>query len=355
MTTPNMNLTLPIVSQTPGPTWASEINSDLALIDAHNHTSGQGAPIPVSALDINTDLSLGAFALTNVSKVELLTQASNTTANSIYQSGGNLYWLNNSSFPVLITNGNALAVGSTGNIGGLPDGLASVNYDNLVFAYRFKDSVNANAGIVVGPVVSSRVTIDSVSIDTPPGASTYQITTASALPGNTSFLTCSSTGQIGYTTQSGGITSQMLAAVNYVVSGQYNTTLISSGNLTPTIPITTTGRPIALGFTSLPTDPPSSFLLDNPTPPAFQRVRVGFEITSPAPPPGFVSGNYLVQEFSGNFLAALDTLAIPTSSLNGIVNLPAGLYNIRVVATQVSGSAGTPQLKFAGRFFVYEL
>jgi hypothetical protein len=118
MTTPNMNLTLPVVSQTPGPTWASEINADLSLIDSHNHTSGQGLLVPVAGLDINSDLSLDTHALTDVTKVVLLNGAS-ATNNSVYAVSGNLWWTNGGGTPVQITSGNTVNVGATGNIGGI--------------------------------------------------------------------------------------------------------------------------------------------------------------------------------------------------------------------------------------------
>jgi len=355
MTTPNMNLTLPVVSQTPGPTWASEINADLTIIDSHNH-AGVGALVPVAGLDIDSDLSLATHALTDATKVVLLNQVSNSTANSVYQSGGNLYWMNNASQPVLITSGNALAVGSTGNIGGLPDGLAAVNYDDLVFAYRFLDSAGANAGLVAGPVVCNRLTVDSVTLDTPVGVGTYQLTVASSLPANTSFLTCTSVGQIGYTSQTNGITRPMLAVVGQQVSTfTANTVASAPNNMLLPVTITTTGRPVFVGFTNAVGDAQANTIsLTDTVGAGYVNATVAVEITSASPPPGFTAGYYLKNKISGDVSATLSPLQVPASSINGIVALPAGDYTMQCVLTFLTAT-GTPQFSMTGSLFAYEL
>ena len=45
MTTPNMGMTLPTPTVTPGPLYATEIVADLTTIDSHDHSPGKGAPI----------------------------------------------------------------------------------------------------------------------------------------------------------------------------------------------------------------------------------------------------------------------------------------------------------------------
>jgi hypothetical protein len=52
-----MGLTLPVVSVTIGPDWATLLNTDLTTIEAHDHSSGKGNPIPASALNMNGDVS----------------------------------------------------------------------------------------------------------------------------------------------------------------------------------------------------------------------------------------------------------------------------------------------------------
>ena len=355
MTTPNMNLTLPVVSQTPGPTWASEINADLTIIDSHNH-AGVGALVPVAGLDIDSDLSLATHALTDATKVVLLNQVSNSTANSVYQSGGNLYWMNNASQPVLITSGNALAVGSTGNIGGLPDGLAAVNYVSPTLSFDFTDE-NGNSASLVGDVfVGSSVTLGTASI-TASGAGTYAINLPTALPvTNTSFLTCTTGGQVGYTSQVNGITRQMQAAVGQVVTSyQFSGPLNAPGNLLLPVVITTTGRPVFVGVTSITTAPNATGIrLDNTSAPGYSTAAIAVNITSVGPAPvGFTAGNYLQCVIAGDITTAGNSLIVPASALNGIVVLPAGQYTLQVALIALSG--GTPTLAMNGNLFAYEL
>jgi hypothetical protein len=47
MATANMNLSLPTVSVTIGPTWATQLNTALETVDVHDHTSGKGVQVPL--------------------------------------------------------------------------------------------------------------------------------------------------------------------------------------------------------------------------------------------------------------------------------------------------------------------
>ena len=57
MATNAMNLNIPVVGFTPGPTWATLTNADWNLVAAHDHSSGKGVPIGPSGIYINADLS----------------------------------------------------------------------------------------------------------------------------------------------------------------------------------------------------------------------------------------------------------------------------------------------------------
>lgn len=61
----NMGLTIPTPGVTPGPTYATEISNDLVIIDAHNHTAGNGVQVPTAGLNINANLSFNGFGATN--------------------------------------------------------------------------------------------------------------------------------------------------------------------------------------------------------------------------------------------------------------------------------------------------
>lgn len=112
VTTPFMNLELPVPTQQLGPDWAVELNAALDLVDSHNHTSGQGVQIPTAGLNINAHLSFDGYKATDLfsTQYELqsvpLTGASN--ANSVSVSSGNLYFTNGSGTSVQITSGGSV-------------------------------------------------------------------------------------------------------------------------------------------------------------------------------------------------------------------------------------------------------
>ena len=56
-TTTYMGLILPTPGEQLGPTWATNINTALTSIDAHDHTSGKGASIGIAALTVDADFS----------------------------------------------------------------------------------------------------------------------------------------------------------------------------------------------------------------------------------------------------------------------------------------------------------
>ena len=76
MATTNMNLTLPTVSITVGPEWATLLNAALTDIDAHDHTSGKGVKITPAGLNINADLELNGNAITEAVRVVLAASGS---------------------------------------------------------------------------------------------------------------------------------------------------------------------------------------------------------------------------------------------------------------------------------------
>lgn len=109
-TSPNMNLNIPVVSETLGPEWAELLNACLAVIDAHNHTSESGVKVPTSGLNINAALDFNKFKATNLNSTQFradlaaaLTGASN--AGSLSMFGGNLYFTNGSGVSVQLTTG----------------------------------------------------------------------------------------------------------------------------------------------------------------------------------------------------------------------------------------------------------
>lgn len=353
MTTPNMNLTLPLVSQTPGPTWASQINADLTIIDAHDHIA-TGVPITVAALDINADLSFNTHAATDLTKAVFL-DGYGGTPNSVHTAAGNLYFVNGLGQSVQITTGNTVNVGGTGNIGGIV-GSAGINYVSGPNNFQFFDEFGNSAALDAAALTTGTVQIKTVTLDGAPGASFYTLKLPTALPVSvTSFVTCSTSGQLSYTSQAGGITRPMLAPVGQQVSVYTSNSLSAPGNMLLPITITTTGRPLCVGFSTTPSDGQAGYISINDTSGAnFVNASFAVSITSASPPVGFVSGNYLRNKVAGYVNATGSPLEVPVSSINGVVVIPAGTYTFQCVLVSLSGT-GTPVVTMSGSIFAYEL
>jgi len=135
MATPFLNLDLPVVLTTLGPEWATKVNEAFETIDAHDHSSGKGVRIKTAGLQINADLSMNDFRLTDVRAVKLqddvsATLTGATNAGSLYQVNNNLYYTNGSGVAIQLTSG--------GSIVSVPGNITSFEYSNL------------NADLVIG-------------------------------------------------------------------------------------------------------------------------------------------------------------------------------------------------------------
>jgi len=119
-TTTNMALVLPTPGQRLGPTWASDINTALTAIDAHDHTSGKGITLGVSSFTIDADVNYNnSYALLNADYIGLDETATPgtdfpaATKPSIIFSGGangELYYNDGSSNQIQLTTGGAVNV-----------------------------------------------------------------------------------------------------------------------------------------------------------------------------------------------------------------------------------------------------
>jgi hypothetical protein len=107
-----MGLTLPTVSVTLGPEYASQNNAAFTSIDAHDHSSGKGVKIPTSGLNINADLEFNSFKATELKASQYIPNSStltgSTNAHSLYSVLGNLYWTNSSGSAIQLTSGGSI-------------------------------------------------------------------------------------------------------------------------------------------------------------------------------------------------------------------------------------------------------
>lgn len=142
-TTPNMGMVLPDVSTTPGPTWASNLNTALNdKVDTHDHTSSKGVKVPSAGLNINADLEMNSNDLTETRTAAFDNQGapiSGSETRAVYVASGELYFNDNSGNQVKITNAGAVNVSGSNGIGGDYGGAnpASVFYTDSTELYSF--------------------------------------------------------------------------------------------------------------------------------------------------------------------------------------------------------------------------
>jgi hypothetical protein len=206
MATPYMNLTLPTASISTGPGWASTLNDAITSVDSHDHTSGKGIKVPTAGININADLALNSFNMTNIRSLRLVNQGSplalGTDLGCIYESGGNLYYNNSGGSQVQITAGAALNGASLGAIGGdYSTSTASLFYTSASKIFTFWQSSNTPAKIDTGDLILRNITTPTNAITVlVPGslAASYSLTLPGALPGSVLPLTCNASGVIAF-------------------------------------------------------------------------------------------------------------------------------------------------------------
>lgn len=144
-TTPLMNLVLPDVGVTAGPTWATLLNAAMNLIDSHDHSSGKGSRIPTAGLNINADLELNGFNLTEILATVFNSQAGTlgqTLTSRVYVVGNELYFNDGVGNAVKITNAGAVNVSGSNGIGGDYGGgnPAALNFVEATSTYEFYEN-----------------------------------------------------------------------------------------------------------------------------------------------------------------------------------------------------------------------
>jgi hypothetical protein len=89
-----LNLTLPDVGSTLGPTWATTLNNAFIDLDDHDHST-QGKSIPSAGLNINADVEFNGYSATELKYGVFEDQGTDsTTARSLYSKGHDLHWRN---------------------------------------------------------------------------------------------------------------------------------------------------------------------------------------------------------------------------------------------------------------------
>ncbi len=381
-TTANMNLQLPTVNVDNGLTWEMDVNYNTQIIDAHNHSSGNGVQIPPSGLNINSDLSFQNNSAIGLKSLILTDQTSDAVFNSIYSVAGELYWNDGASNVVKITSGGTVNATSSG----ISSGTASASFVSSVLVVNAAAATPAN--IQVGSVLlGNNVASSNFLTLAPPAAmaSSFSLTLPN-LPASQKFMTLDASGNIaapwavdGSTLEinantlqvkssgitatqiannavitskilDGNVTKPKLSAVGQQISssssvfGVLGTTFVDVPGLTTTI--TTTGRLVFVGL--IPDGSSSTSQIEAST---VTTVSVFGEIRLLRD--GSVLGDYqfgIEAAPNGSVLFVL----IPVSSVNSYDDsAPAGSHTYKV---QMRGTAATTQITISNaKLITYEL
>lgn len=205
MATEHMGLTLPTVGGSTG-TWGTTTNDNEELIDAHDHTTGKGVPIPTAGLDIDADLTFAGNAAINLKAAQMTAQASAPALNrSIWvDTSGDLYYRNAAGTSVQITSGGQLDVSSVGGIAGdYAAAGASLYYDDAADTYRFLSAAplpNVWSSVSAGDIdlyekasgITNRVRLKSPAAL----AASYTVTLPAAVPAQARPVAVGTTGTL---------------------------------------------------------------------------------------------------------------------------------------------------------------
>lgn len=280
-TTPNMGLIVPGVGTEPGPTWASDLNASLGILDQHNHSSGQGVQIIPSGININADLPFNGnnamlLKTINFSAQSMSLPGTAPNLGCVYVAGSELYYNDEAGNVVQITNNGSVNAG-TGSITGLPSGTASASYSSGAQTFIWQSATSTPANMDFGSAILRNVTTSSNGLTlSPPNALGADYSLVFPLvPGSTSFVTLDNSGNFGTTlttTLADSVATTMTTTgVNTIANERTRAVALNSdpgvggvaisspisysgsGNANVNVPgltvtLTTSGRPVYLGF-----------------------------------------------------------------------------------------------------------
>jgi hypothetical protein len=192
---PNMMLIIPGVGTQPGPTWASNLNTSLTLIDQHDHTNGKGVQITPQGLNINADLDFNDNFAVSISGVTLSAQSSTPNINTIYESGIDLYYVDGLGNNIRITQSGGIA-GSPGSIAGLV-APASATYVSGSSTFVWQSNTSIAANMDAGSILMRNLSPDStfaLTLQPPAALSANYSITLPTIPTSQKIMTMDNSG-----------------------------------------------------------------------------------------------------------------------------------------------------------------
>jgi len=342
MATNSMNLDLPTVDSTPGPEWATDVNTALTDVAEHDHSSGNGVKITPAGMNIIADLAFNNNNATGLRSARLASQGALVNGPAdlgcIVNVNGDLWWVNSAGTGVQLTTGGAINIASVGTIGGdygQPGVAASVAYSSTTKTFTFLQGSGQAAQMFTGTIniASEANGALSVAIKAASATTSYAITLPLAAPGADTVLTFDATGQATFRTIVGTagevtvaasgtshqvglpavVTKDLTFSGAHIVSGAEN----HSGAETHSGPVTFTGATAGRGILPL-----GAVIATMP----HLTGAYACVATTAADANGFVQ-------------CAGQTIVDPTSPMNGAV-IPTINNNVFLMGHVTSGTAG---------------
>ena len=230
-TTAYMNLDLPVVSSTLGPEYATMNNEAFTAVDSHNHTTGQGVPIPTDGIGINADLTFGSYNAIDLRTTRYTAQAGAlvgvTDLGCLYVAGVDLYYNDGDGNNIQLTANGALNAASIGGIGGdYATSDASVAYSASTKTFTFLQDTNQSALMDIGTILLRRTDITSSAATTiqANGSLTvgYTLTLPSALPAATGPVMVSNAGALSFLAAPNATELGYIAGLSSAIQTQIN-------------------------------------------------------------------------------------------------------------------------------------
>lgn len=193
-----MGLPIPIVSQDPGPTYATNVNTCLTTIDSHDHSTDKGVPITPSGMNITADLPFGGNNVTQARSVRFSSQPAPISGISdigcVYESGVDLYYNDGDGNQVRLTQSGGVA-GTPGSITGLVSP-AAVTYVAPTFVFQSGSNIAGNLDARNVILRNSAASSYGLTLQPPAGMVGDFNVVLPALPGSQSFMTIDASGNM---------------------------------------------------------------------------------------------------------------------------------------------------------------
>lgn len=204
-TTPNAGYIKPDPDASVG-TWDTEINATIDLLDAHDHSTGNGVRVPVAGLDIDADLPMAGFGIAGLKVVDLAAVLASEvtgypTALFCNSADNELYWRTSGGSNVQLTSGAslnaALLGGFTGDYG---TGGSEANFNSGTSIFNFLRAANHRGNIDSADhrlFEGTAGITNAVKLRSPNAlAASYDWIYPTALPGVQTMLQLGSAGQV---------------------------------------------------------------------------------------------------------------------------------------------------------------